>query len=119
VAPVLLTAQVTNQADNGFDVVLVGYSTTRSLGSLTVTFNPATGFNIGTSQLTIDLSQVSTQWFQSSASVAFGGQFQITAPFILQGTPPKNQTLIDSIASIAATVGNAIGTSNSLQANVQ
>lgn len=118
-APVLLTAQVANQADNGFDLVLVGYSTTRSLGSLTVIFNPATGYNIGTSQLTIDLTLVSLEWFQSSTSIAFGGQFQITAPFILQGTPPKGQTLIDSVASVAATVGNAIGTSNSLQTNVQ
>jgi len=119
VAPFLVSAQIANETSNSFELVLIGYSTTRSLTSLSVTFNPASGFKIGTAQLTIDLTQVSAAWFQSSASIAFGGQFQITAPFTLQGTPPKNQTLIESIASVTATVGNAVGTSGSLQAGVQ
>jgi hypothetical protein len=119
VVPFLVSAQITNETSNSFELVLVGYSTTRSLSSLSVTFNPATGFNIGTAQLTEDLSQVSTAWFQSSASLDFGGQFQITAPFTLQGTPPKDDTLLQSIASVTAAVSNGIGTSSSLQANVQ
>ena len=118
-APVLLNAQVTNETSNGFDLVLIGYSTTRSLTSMGVTFNPAAGFNIGTGQLTLDVSQIATAWFSSSTSVSYGGQFAITMPFTLQGTAAKNQTLLDSIASVTATVSNGIGTSNSLQANVQ
>jgi hypothetical protein len=119
VAPVLLSAQVAGQTANSFSLSLVGYSTTRSLGSLNVTFNPATGFNIGTSQLTIDLSQVSGVWFESSASTSFGGQFQVTMPFILTGPVKTGQTLLQSLASVTATVSNSIGTSNSLQTSVQ
>jgi hypothetical protein len=118
-APVLETAQVANETSNSFDLVLTGYSTTRSLSSMSVTFTPATGFNIGTSQLTVDLSLGSTAWFSSSASISFGGLFQITTPFILQGTVPKGDTLIESIGSVTATVSNGTGTSNSLPAPVQ
>jgi hypothetical protein len=118
VAPVLLTAQVTGETSNSFNLVLVGYSTTRSLSSLNVTFNPAPGFNIGTGQLSIDLSGVSTAWFQSTASQTFGGQFLVTMPFTLQGTPKTGQTLLQSIASVSATVSNSVGTSNSLQTNI-
>ena len=119
VAPFLVSAQIANETSNSFELVLIGYSTTRSLSSLSVTFNPATGFNVGTVQLTVDLSQVSTAWFQSSASLQFGGQFQITESFTLQGTPLKGDTLIQSIASVTATVSNGIGTSSSLEAPVQ
>ena len=69
-------------------------------------------------QFTIDLSQISTAWFQSSASQAFGGQFMVTMPFTLTGTVKTGQTLLQSIASVTATVSNAVGSSNSLQANV-
>jgi len=118
-APGLESVGITNESDNSFDLVLIGYSTPRSLTSLTVTFNPASGFNIGTSQLTIDVSQASAAWFQSSSSTAFGGQFQITTPFTLQGTVKIGQTLLQAIASVTATVSNTVGTSNSLAANVQ
>jgi hypothetical protein len=118
-APVLESAAIANEATNGFDLVLTGYSTTRSLSSLNVTFNPASGFNIGTSQLTIDLTQVSTAWFSTTASQSYGGQFAITMPFTLQGTVKAGQALINSIASVTSTVSNSTGTSGSLQANVQ
>ena len=119
VAPFLVNALIANETSNSFQLVLVGYSTTRSLSSLSVTFNPATGFNIGTAQLTVDLSGVSPAWFQSSASLEFGGQFQITEVFTLQGTPPKGDTLLQSIASVTATVSNGIGASIPLETNVQ
>jgi len=118
-APVLLSVQVAGQSANSFEVLVIGYSTTRSLTSLNVTFNPATGFNIGTAQLSVDLTLVSTAWFDSSASDSFGGQFAITMPFTLQGTAKNGQTLIDSIASVTATVSNGSGTSTSIQASVQ
>jgi len=118
-APVLLSAQATGQSANSFTLLVIGYSTTRSLTSLNVTFTPAAGFNIGTSQLTVDLSQVSAGWFQGSASAAFGGQFAVTMPFTLTGPTKTGQTLLQSLASVAATVSNGTGTSNSVQASLQ
>jgi len=119
-APVLLNVQVTNQAASSFTLLVTGYATTRALNSVNVTFTPAAGFNIRTSSATIDVSQVSNTWFQSTASESFGGQFEITIPFTLTGPAPAvGRTLLQTLASVAATVTNAIGTSNSLQANVQ
>jgi hypothetical protein len=118
-APVLQTAAVAGQSSNSFELVLTGYSTTRSLSTLNVTFTPAAGFNLGTTSLTIDISQTSAAYYLSSASSQFGGLFQITMPFTLQGTAPAGQTLIQRIASVAATVSNGTGTSNSLSANVE
>jgi len=119
-APVLQTAAVTGQSSNGFELLLTGYSTTRSLTTLNVTFTAASGFTLGTTSLTIDISQPSAAWFSSAASSSgFGGLFQIAELFTLQGTAPKNQTLIEQIASVAATVSNSTGTSGSLSAPVQ
>ncbi|HYL35966.1 MAG TPA: choice-of-anchor D domain-containing protein [Bryobacteraceae bacterium] len=118
-APVLLAIGLSNATSTGFTVSLSGYSTTRSVNTLTIQFTAAPGFNLASSQATIDLRQASLQWFQGSASTAFGGQFVVTVPFTLSGTVGTGQTLLQAIASVSATVGNDIGTSNSLQIKLQ
>lgn len=118
-APVIESLTVTNQASSSFSLVVVGYTTTRSLSSMNVTFTPASGFTLTTSTFTIDVSGPSLIWFQSSASLGFGGQFQITVPFNLPGTPPKGQTLIQALASASVTVSNTVGASNALQSPIQ
>jgi hypothetical protein len=119
--PVLTSATVAGQTNNSFNLVLVGYTTTRSLTSLNVTFTPAAGFNIPTSQFTIDVSQTASGWFLSSQSIAsYGGLFSITMPFTLtQKTTKAGQTELGSLASVSATVSNGTGTSNSLQVPLQ
>ncbi|MBZ5607392.1 MAG: choice-of-anchor D domain-containing protein [Acidobacteriia bacterium] len=118
-APTLLAVQVTGATTNGFTVSVFGYSTTRSVNSMTLQFTPATGFNFSASQVTVDLKQASAAWFQSSTSTSFGGQFTVAVPFTLQGTVATNQTLLQAIASVSATVSNDQGTSNSVQQKLQ
>jgi hypothetical protein len=117
-APFLESIAITNstasQTAASFNLVIVGYSTTRSLGALNVTFTAASGFNLPTSVPSIDLSGAANVWFQSTASQAFGGLFQVTVPFSLTGSAPKNETLIQAIASVSATISNGIGTSAAL-----
>jgi hypothetical protein len=121
--PVIESIEITNstgsQTSATFDIVLVGYSTTRDLSTLTVTFTPATGFNLSTSQTSVDLSGVSSVWFQSTASQGFGGLFQVTVPFNLTGSVGTGQNLLEALASVSATISNSVGTSSSAQANVQ
>jgi len=112
-APVVESVQVSNVTASSFDLLVIGYSTTRSLTSLSVTFTPASGYNLATSQFTLDVSQSASVWFQSGTSQTFGGLFEITVPFNLPGTIPAGKTLIQAIASAAVTVSNAVGTSNS------
>jgi hypothetical protein len=120
-APFLQTIQFTDEASSptaaSFNLVIVGYSTTRSLGSLNVTFTPATGFNVAVSTSTQDLSGAANAWFQSAASVqTFGGLFQVTVPYTLTGSVPKTDTLLQAIGSVSVTISNSAGTSNALQA---
>ncbi|HTC91312.1 MAG TPA: choice-of-anchor D domain-containing protein [Bryobacteraceae bacterium] len=113
-APVVESLQVSNVTVSSFDLLVIGYSTTRSLTSLTVTFTPASGYNLTTSQFTLSVDQPASVWFQSSTSQTFGGLFEITVPFNLPGTIPPGKTLIQAIASAAVTVSNSVGTSSSL-----
>jgi hypothetical protein len=116
--PVLIAVQPLNETASSFALNITGYSTTRALTSVTLQFTAAAGLTLGTSQATVDIRQATTLWFQSTASQAFGGQFTITLPFTLQGTPPTGKTLLQTIASVAVTVSNDRGTSNSLQATL-
>ncbi len=119
-APVLESLQITNETASSFTLLIIGYSTTRSIGPLNITFNPASGYNLAQSTYNTDLTQQAGLWFQSSASQAFGGQFEVTMSFTLTGpTPAKGKTLLQAISSISTTIGNSIGTSNSLQASLQ
>ena len=113
-APVLLTVVPVNESASSFALNLTGYSTTRTLTSVTLQFTAAASMTLGTTQVTINIQPAATLWFQSTASQSFGGQFTVTLPFTLQGTPPTGETLLQTIASISATVGNEVGTSNSV-----
>ena len=115
-APVLISAAPASETANSFVLNLIGYSTTRTLTSVTLQFTAAAGKTLGTSQVTINIQPAATIWFQSTASQAFGGQFEVTLPFTIQGTVPTGQTLLQTIASISATVSNDVGTSNQVTA---
>lgn len=119
VESVAVTAPLGSQTAASFTLVLVGYSTTRDLSTLNITLTPASGFNLGTSQFTTDVSGAASVWFQSTASQAIGGLFEVSVPFNLTGTAPKNETLLEAIASVSATISNSVGTSSTIQANVQ
>jgi hypothetical protein len=118
-APTLLTVQVASTTTTGFVLNVIGYSTTRKLTNLSVTFSPSAGFNVPSLQFPIDLSPVAPLWFQSAAAQTFGGQFEVAIPFTLQGTVATGQTLLQSLASVSVTASNDIGTSNSRQTQLQ
>jgi hypothetical protein len=114
-APTLIALQLTGLTATGFTIQATGFAPTRSLTSMAVRFTIAAGFSMPASQFTIDVKAVSTVWFQSTASQAFGGQFTVAVPFTFQGTVPTGQTVLSAIASVSVTVTNETGTSNSLQ----
>jgi hypothetical protein len=113
-APVVESVQASNVTASSFDLLVIGYTTMRSLTSLSVTFTPASGYTLTTSQFTLPVDQSASVWFQSSTSQTFGGLFEITESFTLPGTIPAGKTLVQAIASAAVTVSNAVGTSSSL-----
>jgi hypothetical protein len=85
------------------------------LSGLTAQFTAAPGFTLPATPINVDLTQASTLWFNSTASVAFGGQFMVTIPFTLHGTVSSTQTLVQSLSSVSLTVANGTGSSNTVQ----
>jgi hypothetical protein len=129
-APVLIALQPTAESTtgavagqststSGLTIQVTGFSTTRSLTSLAVQFGIAPGFSMPTSQFTINVSSITTIWFESTASNAFGGQFTISIPFTFQGVVPAGETVLTAISSVSATISNAVGSSNSVQVALQ
>jgi len=115
-APSLIAIQFASPTTTGFTIEVTGFSTPRSLKSMAVQFTTAPGFSMPATQFTIDVSQVSTVWFNSTASQAFGGQFTIAVPFTFQ--VPAGQSILNAIASVSVTLSNAVGVSSSIQAAV-
>lgn len=115
--PQLIAIQLTALSSTGFTVQLTGFSTTRSLTSAAVQLTAEKGYSLPASQFTIPLSQISTVWFQSTASNAYGGEFTVSIPFTFQGLT-TTQSVLNAVASVSATVSNSLGASSSFQANV-
>jgi hypothetical protein len=118
-APTLLAITLTAQTANSVLISVTGFTTSRTLSTWNVQFAAAPGFTIPVTNFTIDVSQISTVWFQSTASRAFGSQFTLSIPFTFQGAVPTGQTVLNSIASVAVTVSNGQGTSNSISVRAQ
>jgi hypothetical protein len=100
-------------------ISVTGFTTSRALTTCTVQFTTASGFKMPTTQFPVNVQPVSTVWFDSTASRAFGGQFTLNIPFSFAGTIPTGKTILNSIASVAVTVSNGVGTSNSVQVSTQ
>jgi len=115
--PQLIAIQFTGLSSAGFTIQATGFSTTRSLKSAAVQLTAAKGYSLPTSQFTIDLSQISNVWFESTASKAFGGEFTVSIPFTFQGLT-TTQSVLNAITAVSVTVSNSLGTSNSIQANL-
>ena len=117
--PVLIALSLSGQTATSFVISVTGFTTPRALSTWTVQFTTISGFNMPVTKFSIDVSQISTVWFQSTASRPFGSQFTLSIPFTFQGTVPNGQSLLNSIASVAVTLSNGQGTSNSIQVNTQ
>jgi hypothetical protein len=99
-------------------VEVTGYTTTRSLTSMTISFKTAPKFEMPTSEFTVNLSGASTGWFQSTPSQAFGGQFKVSVPFTFQ-LSSTSESILTGITSVGATVTNATGTSAKVETPLQ
>jgi hypothetical protein len=109
--PVLNAPQAT-RTTGGFTVTITGYSTTREISQAIFHFNPASGANLQTTDVTIPVSSLFSAWFQSSGIAAFGSQFLFTQPFTVQGDT-------QSISSVTITLVNSQGNSQQATAPIQ
>jgi hypothetical protein len=110
-APVIKTATVT-RTSTGFNLVVVGYATSREMVSATVTFTAASGVTLASSSATVSLSSVFTTWYADPTSAAYGSNFSLTMPFTL-----TNGTSTAPLTSVSVQLTSAQGSSNSMSAN--
>jgi hypothetical protein len=92
-APVMRNVLLVPTA-GGFELHITGYSTPRQLTRADVQLTPSPGSNLQTTRLTIPLTDLASNWYQSAASRLFGSQFTLILPFTIQG----NASGIDSVS---------------------
>ncbi|MBI1895913.1 MAG: putative Ig domain-containing protein [Acidobacteria bacterium] len=105
-APVITSVRLVSTA-TGFEVQVIGFSTTREVSSATFQFTPAAGSRIEASELTIETNEAARLWFQDPVSAEFGGQFRFVQPFTVQGA---------TVSEVGVTLTNAQGTSSAMRA---
>lgn len=110
-APPVITSVSAAATTGGFTVTIVGYSNTRDMTQGTFTFTAASGVNLQTSTVTVPLSSLFSAWYGSATSAQYGSQFTFTQPFTVSGTG-------QAVASVAVTLTNSAGTSQSASATV-
>jgi hypothetical protein len=94
------------QSFSGSQIVLLisGYSTPRNLSQLSFQFTAASGANLMTTSLNLDVSGEFLTWYDSAASNIFGSQFTTTVTINITGDPK-------AITGISVTATNSKGTS--------
>jgi hypothetical protein len=102
-AAVVRTVEV-RRTTGGFDLLVVGATTTRELAQMIVRFRPPPGATLQTPEVTVELGEAARAWFQAAGSTQFGGQFTVTLPFSFVGGP-------SAIEAVTVILSNNVGAS--------
>jgi hypothetical protein len=106
-APVITSMRV-NRTANGFELILIAYSTAREITSASVRLQ--TSGTVQGTEFTVNLAPAVGAWYQGAASLPFGSQCTITLPFTIQGTT-------GTVTSASVTLSNSVGASQAASAN--
>jgi hypothetical protein len=118
--PVQLTnAVISAETATTLTLQVTGYATTRDLATLSFQFTPQTSTNLSTSSITVPIGPYAQQWFSSTQSDSFGGQFTVSVPFTLSNgqtttTTTTTTSLVSLLQSVSVTATNSAGTSNAV-----
>jgi hypothetical protein len=104
--PQLSSILVQSFVGNQVVLLVSGYSTPRNLSQLSFQFTGASGADLTTTSLNLDVSGAFTSWYASTASYVFGSQFSVSITATITGDPT-------ALKSISVTATNSKGTSAS------
>jgi len=110
-APRISSVQLANRTASAFTVLITGYSPTRSVNAMGFKFTAAVDpsnpdLKLDTTSLDLPVNGPFSVWYQSSPSQSFGSLFTTAVTFNVRGN-------IEAIESLAVTMTNSVGTSNS------
>ncbi len=109
-APVPTTLTAT-RTSTGFNVTVIGYVTDREVTQAIFTFTAAPGSNLQTTSLTVPVDTLFSAYFSGSTAIPFGGQFNFTQAFTINGNP-------QAVVSLTVTLVNKIGQSPAMTLNL-
>ena len=107
-APAVTSAKFIPDSSS-FNVEVVGYSTPREVTQGVFQFTPASGANLQTTSLTVDLRSRFSDWYSKPESAANGSRFKLVITFNVQGE-------VSAISAVSVTLSNGQGSSSSVTA---
>ncbi len=105
-APVLRSIVLGSTGQGGFTLQVTGYSTSRSVDTLSFVFSAASQALLRTTELSTDVTQRFSTYFSGNQAASFGSQFTATVAFTL------DEGVFEDIAGVSATASNSLGESN-------
>lgn len=108
VAPPVITSINLLRTASGYVAEVTGYATPRQIKEATFRFEATPGYALGTGEVTVNVENAFTNWYQSAASAEFGSTFRYTQPFTVQGH-------LDAVSSVTVTLANGQGVSAAVQ----
>ncbi len=108
--PQIRNVQIGASSSTSFQILVTGYSTTRSVSTIALTFTPTPGGTLQTTSLSISSDSAFSAWYQNTASAAVGSQFTATLTINVSGP-------ITAVQSVGVVATNAQGSSSMVSAN--
>lgn len=112
-APRILSVSLGAKTTTTLTLLVSGYATNRSVTSMRLQFTPTSGENVRTTEVTIPVEASFLGYYSSTASSPFGSLFTVSIPLTLAGDITNVGSVVDTIQSVAVTLTNRVGTSNS------
>ena len=107
-APVLRRMELGTTGQGRFTLQITGYSTNRSVDTMSFAFQGTSGSLLRTPDLEADVSETFATYFGGNQSASFGSQFTATVQFTL------DEGVFEDLASVTATAASDVGASNSV-----
>jgi Abnormal spindle-like microcephaly-assoc'd, ASPM-SPD-2-Hydin len=109
--PVIRNVQIGTRTASSFELLITGLSTPRQVSQINLTFTPASGGSLQTTNLSINTDAPFSSWFQSQSGVGFGSQF--TASVIVNVTGD-----VSAVQSVSVVASNSKGNSSAVSATL-
>lgn len=107
--PKLLEARIESVTQNGFQIAVRGYTTTRSLRQLTIQLTPHDA-KMSNGSVSADIRNAADLWFMGASSEAYGGLFSVYLPLYLNGGDKP----VSHVGSVTVAITNELGSSNTI-----
>lgn len=111
-APVLQRVVLGGTGQGGFSLQVTGFSTTRTVDSLSFSFSATSDAVLARDSFDVDVSGSFGTYFSGNQSAASGGKFTATVSFNV------DEGAFEDIQAVSVTAANSLGASNSVSVNL-